>query len=368
MKNLTVSSIDGVPLKVSIVPKGNVAIRPAYFMSPKSIAIHNTGNAGKGADAEAHNRLLKNEVKNPNARYASYHFVVDEHRIIQNLPLDESAWHTGDGVGIHSGNRTAIGIEICENSDGNYKKAEANAVKLVAYLMKLFGFGINLIKPHQAYSGKYCPHIILDRKGGFSTFTSAVSTYRATGTVSVVQATKPKPSPNVKDVDIVNDAYVGRRVESIYGGKDGLNFYSKPSFDKKNLVGTLTKGMGFPVVLDKFKVSGAEMYQVKNSKGAIFYVTADSHYVKLEGKATAVKTTSKPKPKVVAGIKVVGHIQIVNVTNSAYICVTPSSSSKTVGTVKKGAKLPIAGSVPGWYEVIVDGKRRYVNQKYGKQV
>ncbi|WP_214796546.1 MULTISPECIES: N-acetylmuramoyl-L-alanine amidase [unclassified Exiguobacterium] len=368
MSVLKVKSIDGVPVTVNIVPKGNIAVRPAYPMNPTSVAVHNTGNSGKGADAEAHNRLLHNQSKlGSAARWASYHFVVDAKGIYQNLPLNESAWHTGDGAGIFSGNRTAIGIEICENSDMDYEKAELNAVKLVAFLMDMFNFNISQIKPHQAYSGKYCPHKILSRSGGFTTFTTAVRDYRL-GSKPVIKDTVKVPSPNVAGAtsDRVNDSYSGLRLEVIYNGE--VNFYSKPGFDTANRIGTVSKGLGFPTVVDKFKIDGSYMYEVRNSKGATYYITAREDLVRLVNSKGTTAVVSKPRNKTINGITVAGYVQVVNVRNACYIVASPSSRGKILGTAKKGEKLPISGSVTGWFEVIHDGKRAYINAKYGKRV
>lgn len=373
MQSLPVKEINGIPVIVNIVPKGNFKVRPAYAMpTPKSIAIHNTGNKSKGADAEAHNRLLHNNVaKGDDSPYASYHYVVDENSIYQNIPLNESAWHTGDGSGANSGNRTAIGIEICEHADQkSYAKAEQNAVYLVVQLMKTFGLPISVVKPHQAYSGKYCPHIILSRKGGFSTFTTAVQKAKG-GQVVVVKDDGKAVSPNKPTDNRKDDSYAGKRVESIYGGKEGLNFYSRASWDKKYKVGVLQKGYGFPTIVKKVKVGDSYMYEVKNSKGATYYVTASSEYVKVEGEAKAV---SKPKPKAKEtsksssnGIPVLGRIVVDGVKNFTYIY-SDTKASKSVGQAKKNDKFDIAGSTKEFYEVIHKGKRAYIRAKYCSRI
>lgn len=79
-----------------------------------------------------------------------------------------------------------------------------------------------------------------------------------------------------------SSSFVGKRAESIYKGSDGLNFYSKPTFDKKYRAGTLQYQYGFPTIVRKLKVEGAYMYEVKNSKGATYYVTASPKYIKVE--------------------------------------------------------------------------------------
>ena len=165
-----------VQIVQSIIPK---AKRPGYAMKPEYITIHQTGNAAKGADAEMHNRYVHSVAPNP-----SWHYTVDGGTsdgkkapvIYQHLPLTENGWHAGDGTN-GTGNRKSIGIEICENSDGNRAKAEANAVWLVAKLVRevktLKAFP-GCMKQHYDWSGKNCPNVLRGRKGGWAGFLAAV--------------------------------------------------------------------------------------------------------------------------------------------------------------------------------------------------
>ncbi|MFC4075211.1 N-acetylmuramoyl-L-alanine amidase [Salinithrix halophila] len=121
-------------------------------MKPRYITVHNTGNTAKGANAAAHARLLA--YGNP--RQASWHFTVDDKGWVQHLPTNEVGWHAGDGRG--PGNMSSIGIEICENKDGDFAKAEANAAKLVRRLCDELDIPISRVVPHRHWSGKNCPH------------------------------------------------------------------------------------------------------------------------------------------------------------------------------------------------------------------
>lgn len=126
----------------------------------ESITVHNTGNASRGANADAHQRYLQN-LENSGGTYLGYHYVVDDTQVIECLPLDEVSYHCG----VPKGNYSSISIEICENSDGNYEKAEANAIKLIRKL--LIEYGPILITSHYNWSGKNCPHKILPRWNEF---------------------------------------------------------------------------------------------------------------------------------------------------------------------------------------------------------
>ncbi len=125
------------------------------------ITYHNTANTARGADALMHARYLQN-VESSDKSYISFHFAVDSKRIVQVIPLNEVTWHAGDGRN-GKGNCKTISIEICENADGNIRKAEENAQKLGAMLLETYG-DIKIYK-HQDFSGKYCPRVILNRNG-----------------------------------------------------------------------------------------------------------------------------------------------------------------------------------------------------------
>lgn len=124
-------------------------------MAATSITIHNTSNPSSTAANE------RGWLTNPaNARTASFHIVVDEREAIECIQLNESAWHAGDGSGMLSGNRTSIGIELCES--GDYAKTLRNAAKLVAKLLLERGWGVDRLKRHYDWSGKICPRLMYD--------------------------------------------------------------------------------------------------------------------------------------------------------------------------------------------------------------
>jgi N-acetylmuramoyl-L-alanine amidase len=145
------------------IPQGRKN-RPAKKMVPEWLCLHDTANANAKADAAAHAKYLRGDSA-ANAQ-VSWHFTVDDKRAVQHLPLDETAYHAGDG-GSGPGNTTSIGIEICENADGDRSKAEANAAELIISLLRQFGFGVDRIVPHKRWTGKNCPHLLLPRWDAF---------------------------------------------------------------------------------------------------------------------------------------------------------------------------------------------------------
>lgn len=158
---------------VDIVDGANREIRPRTKIKPTFVTYHNTGNKGKGADARAHNNLIHNLGDKPprDTSHVSWHFAVDDKAIYQHIPLDELAYHCGDGIGTKSGNMTSIGIEICMHVDQeNYHQAEENAIALGIYIAKMWNIAEANHVPHKRWSGKHCPQVILDRDKGFDKF------------------------------------------------------------------------------------------------------------------------------------------------------------------------------------------------------
>jgi len=145
--------------------------RPGYSMKPEFITVHDAGNPSKGANAKAHASYLKGDAAT--GRPASWHFTVDEAGAYQHLPINESAWHAGDGAK-GTGNRKSIGIEICDNVDGNRDAAEANAAKLIAKLMLETGLTIDKVVQHNRWSGKNCPSSFRGA-GTWSKFTEKIA-------------------------------------------------------------------------------------------------------------------------------------------------------------------------------------------------
>lgn len=97
-----------------------------------------------------------------NSSSTSFHFAVDDKQVIQGIPTNRNASHTGDGTN-GTGNRKSIGVEICYSKSGGarYKAAEKLAIKFVAQLLKERGWGVDRVRKHQDWNGKYCPHRIL---------------------------------------------------------------------------------------------------------------------------------------------------------------------------------------------------------------
>lgn len=129
--------------------------RPSLALRPRYVTVHNTGNASEGADAEAHARYLLGA--GAAARKVSWHFTVDEERVVQHLPVEEQGWHAGS----RKGNAQSLGIEICMNADCDEARANARAARLVAALLDDLGLALSAVVPHRFWTGKRCPERLL---------------------------------------------------------------------------------------------------------------------------------------------------------------------------------------------------------------
>ncbi|MCD1147763.1 N-acetylmuramoyl-L-alanine amidase [Peptoniphilus sp. KCTC 25270] len=122
----------------------------------KYIVIHDTGNSSRGAGADSHVRYF-----HTTDRKASCDFIVDSKHIAQITNFTERAsWHCGDGA---KGNRTitnqnSLGIEMCINSDDNYKKMYKNTLDIVEALMTFLDIPLDRVVRHFDASGKICPN------------------------------------------------------------------------------------------------------------------------------------------------------------------------------------------------------------------
>ena len=128
--------------------------RTARNQKPVYIVIHDTGNTGQGANANAHFNYF-----NSGSRNASADFFVDDTQVLQvNNYTQYYTWHCGDGKGQYGiTNRNSVGIEICVNSDGNYDSAFCKAVELTKHLMKELNIPLEHVVRHYDASRKNCP-------------------------------------------------------------------------------------------------------------------------------------------------------------------------------------------------------------------
>ena len=147
-------------IRQDLVSSNKYNIKCPYSMNPIGISVHNTYN----------NASAKNEISymKSNNNQVSFHIAVDDVEAIQGLPLDRNSWSCGDGSG--SGNRKHISIEICYSKDGGtkFENAEKRAAKVVAELLKKYGWGIDRVKAHRDFAKKDCPHRTNYKNGDYN--------------------------------------------------------------------------------------------------------------------------------------------------------------------------------------------------------
>ena len=126
--------------------------RTKRYEKPKYIVIHTTGNPRQGADAEAHFAYWNSGNVGQSADFV----VDDKGAICINDYHKYYTWHVGDGKGKYGiTNANSIGVEICENADGDFEKALDHTVDLVKRLMAEEGI-VHVVRHYDA-SRKICP-------------------------------------------------------------------------------------------------------------------------------------------------------------------------------------------------------------------
>lgn len=148
-----------IAITEKIIPNNLWSIKCPYSMIPKYITIHNTAN--KASALNEYNYAFVNANKN---KQTGWHMAIDDKEAIQAIPFNKNAWHAGDGL-LGKGNRESIGIEICYSTDystDKFYKAIENTVDVVKQLMEMYKIPIENIKMHRDWSGKKCPHRMID--------------------------------------------------------------------------------------------------------------------------------------------------------------------------------------------------------------
>ena len=156
-----------------MIPAGKHARKRMTPMRPTYITIHSTYNRGRGANAKAHASGLhrgNHKSRHNSLGYLAWHFTIDDGAIYQSLPCNETGEHA-DYNG--PGNRSSIGIEMCENSDGSWSRTMDRTARFTAVLMKEYKIPLSKVVPHQHWrmirhsdgkdlGHKNCPHLLLD--------------------------------------------------------------------------------------------------------------------------------------------------------------------------------------------------------------
>lgn len=157
--------------------------RPGTPITVKKITVHNTSNANRGADAKAHSNWVRNtgfyEVKRTDEEgnetvkktYVSWHYTVDDKRVIKHLPISERGWHAGSRA-----NASSLGVEICMHEGIDQTQAFDRAARLIAVLLYDLNLSIEDVVTHKYWTGKNCPVLLLEGDR-WKTFTEQIESY-----------------------------------------------------------------------------------------------------------------------------------------------------------------------------------------------
>lgn len=168
----------------------------------KYVTIHNTEDIleARGTnDAEQYTRAT---WPNCNMGDSRVHYFIDETDCWQNLREDEVGWHAGDDRG--PGNDSSLAIEIIMDGSGSKadKAAEDRGALLAAILLNRHGLGIDKLKRHKDWSGKYCPAYIIPH---WAAFKAKVETYLKQiqgGTSATKQPVAPESTGTIYRVQV----------------------------------------------------------------------------------------------------------------------------------------------------------------------
>ena len=207
-------------IRQMLVDESKYGLKCPYTMTPKFLIVHNTAN-----DASANNEISYMRTNNSST---SFHIAVDDKEAVQGIPFNRNSFNAGDGRN-GNGNRNGIAIEICYSKSGGdkWEKAKTNAVELIVQLLNQYGWGIEQVKKHQDFSGKYCPHRILDE--GWEGFLNRIREKLGQAPVEDNSAENT--------TDIYNDGLVN----CIYDIQEWLNRHYNTRLALDNIYGPKTK-------------------------------------------------------------------------------------------------------------------------------
>lgn len=242
------------------------------------ITIHETANTSRGANAAMHAKLQRNG----NSRSASWHYQVDDKEAVQSLLDTTSGMHAGDG-GKGTGNLHSIGIEICVNSDGNFKKTIDNAVELTKTLMKRHNIPASKVVQHNHWSGKDCPRYLRNGSKGvtWKEFKDRIAGKASGGSSTSTSTPSSGDSTKEKVYRVQTGAFKDRKnaEQERKRVKDKLG-------DAFIVEGTAEKTSGFPK-----SVAGATLVKEENA----FFKSNEKIKVRTEPTTKAKHTGTLPK-------------------------------------------------------------------------
>lgn len=310
-----------------LVPPSKYSIKCPFSMDWQEICIHNTANRASA--------MSEISYMIGNAHSTSYHYAVDDYRAVQGLPLNRNGWHAGDG-GNGRGNRTSIGIEICysiDKGDKRYPIAQANAAILTAKLLKSKNFGVNRIKIHRDYSGKYCPHRMLDN-GHWDAFFKA----QVQAELDKLNGKTPTPVPSKPtQPEVPTQVKYYEYPPGVYEvlPEAGLNIRTKP--DVGNVVKAVPKGTRFNAV-----------EQIRGGVNGVWLKRDDGNYMSAQqGNNIFVKRIGNLPSSAPASKNTLAGLYKVN-AGSLNIRTGPGVQNRVVGVITDRGTYTVTEVKDGW--------------------
>lgn len=194
-------------IKREIVSNGHGALSPVYF------AIHSTANVG--ATARNHVNYWRGQGK----KYA-VHYVVDWNEAYQCVEEDRLCYQVGNG------NRTCIGIEICEGrNEDEFMRSIENARKAILEVLNRRGWGTDRLRSHKWFTENY----------GGSDHTDPIpylKRYGKTWEWFVDYVSKGEATPTEQEDDMGLQCIIQPNEESFLGYYDGVNFHPAANPDE----------------------------------------------------------------------------------------------------------------------------------------
>lgn len=158
-------------LSVEMIPTGRPN-RSGRQIAATHLTVHNTSNTNRGANAKAHSRFVREKgfyvLPSGKTNHVSWHYTVDDTRVIKHLPVNERAIHAGNGNGV------SLGIEICMHAGIDQNAANERAARLIAVLMHDLKIPKANIRSHKSWTGKSCPTLLLSKFDGFRERAAAI--------------------------------------------------------------------------------------------------------------------------------------------------------------------------------------------------
>lgn len=258
----------GLKVTRMLVPQNKYSKKCPFKMTPKGICVHNTYNKASALSEASY------MVRNNNA--VSFHAVVDDYQVVECIPESRNAWHAGDGRN-GNGNRNYYAVEIAGSTGpaDKFSQAEKNAAYYIACKLKEHEWGIDKVKKHQDFSGKYCPHKTLDL--GWQRFLNLIREYLGQAVIPVkpqapAKPSKPsKPASNKLKVDGSWGCDTTRASQKVYHTPvDGI-VSRQPKCNKKYLPKAYTGSWMFYVKASNYRQGSALIKAIQKDLKSLDY-------------------------------------------------------------------------------------------------